>query len=605
MTRNASTAIPRVQPPPMALSDIASFRAAYASAQDPGDVLRTVYGRIDAFGQSQAWISRLPLDAALQMLGDAVARKAKGEDLPLFGIPFAVKDNIDVAGLATTAGCAEFAYRPERHAFVVQQLIAAGAIPVGKTNLDQFATGINGTRSPFGIPTCVFDDRYISGGSSSGSAVTVAGGLVPFSLGTDTAGSGRIPAAFNNIVGLKPTKGLFSSSGLVPAARSLDCITVFATSIDDAVTVSEIASGFDAEDAFSRQAPAATWSVAGQRERFRFGVPSKAYLEFFGDAEAEALFDAAIARMEAIGGTRVTFDYAPFRNTAELLYAGPWVAERLAATSDFARDHADAINPVVRDVIMVAKTMTAEDAFKGQYRLAELMREAEQTWQSIDVMLLPTAPTIYPVADMLADPIRLNSNLGIYTNFVNLMDLSAIAVRAGFRSNGLPFGVTLIGRAFEDGAIAALGNRFEGGQHSPASLSSAKQSGRISIAVVGAHLSGQPLNPQLQERDGRLLATTRTAPGYALYALDGSVPAKPGLIRDADAAGHIEVEIWDLPAEGFGTFVDAIPAPLGIGTLTLEDGSQVKGFLCEPFALKGATDITHFGGWRAYRASVV
>lgn len=602
MTRNAPIAIQPSQPSPIERCDLAFFEAAYAAARDPADVLREVYGRIDAFGQSQAWISRLPLDDALQMLGEAVARKAKGEDLPLFGIPFAVKDNIDVAGLSTTAACPEFAYRPERHAFVVQKLIAAGAIPVGKTNLDQFATGINGTRSPFGIPTCVFDDRYISGGSSSGSAVTVAGGLVPFSLGTDTAGSGRIPAAFNDIVGLKPTKGLFSNSGLVPAARSLDCITVFATSIDDAVTISEIASGFDAEDAFSRQAPDTTWSATVWPERFRFGVPSKEYLQFFGDAEAEALFDAAIARLEAIGGTRVTFDYAPFQNTAALLYAGPWVAERLAAISDFAKDHVEAINPVVRDVIMVAKTMTAEDAFKGQYRLAELMREAEKVWQTIDVMLLPTAPTIYKVEDMLADPIQLNSNLGIYTNFVNLMDLSAIAVRAGFRPNSLPFGVTFIGRAFEDGLIAALGNRFEG-QPDPAST--AATSGRISIAVVGAHLSGQPLNPQLQERHGRLLATTRTATGYALYALDGSVPAKPGLIRDAAAPGQIEVEIWDLPAEGFGTFVGAIPAPLGIGTLTLEDGSQVKGFLCEPFALKGATDITHFGGWRAYLASLV
>jgi allophanate hydrolase len=586
-------------------SDLASYQAAYAAGVDPVQVLNELYGRIDQCIDSPVWISVLPRDKALEMLAAAQRRKEGGAELPLFGIPFAVKDNIDVAGLPTTAGCPEFSYAPKRHAFVVEQLIAAGAIPIGKTNLDQFATGLNGTRTPHGIPRCVFNEKYISGGSSSGSAVAVASGLVPFSLGTDTAGSGRVPASFNNLVGLKPTKGLFSNSGVVPAVRSQDCISVFARNIDDALTVSRIAAAYDAEDAYSRQAPVTTLSEKEWPPRFTFGVPTAEHLQFFGDKDAEAIFKAAIQRLEDMGGTCIPFDYAPFKQAAELLYAGPWIAERLAAIETFANEHADAVNPVVRNIICSAKNISAVEAFKGAYCLAELTRIAEATWQHIDVMLLPTAPTIYTVEEMLADPVRLNSNLGLYTNFVNLMDLSAIAVPAGFRPNGLPFGVTLIGRAFEDGAIASLGKAFveQGEVSALVDKSSLSKENTIAIAVVGAHLSGQPLNHQLIDRNGRLKATMRTAPGYALYALNESTPAKPGLIRNANAAGNIEVEIWELPVTGFGSFVSEIPAPLGIGTITLEDGSLVKGFLCEPYALETATDITHFGGWRAYWAT--
>jgi allophanate hydrolase len=586
------------------LSDLASYQAAYASGIDPAQVLRDLYSRIEKTGKKPVWISLLPLDVALATLLEAQRRKEKGEVLPLFGIPFGVKDNIDVAGLPTTAGCAEYAYTPERHAFVVEKLVAAGAIPIGKTNLDQFATGLNGTRSPYGIPRCTFDEKYVSGGSSSGSAVAVANGMVAFSLGTDTAGSGRVPASFNNLVGLKPTKGLFSNSGLVRAARSLDCISVFANSVDDALTVTRIAAGYDAEDAFSRQAPEPTLTERDWPARFKFGVPAAEHLQFFGDNEAKALFDVAIRRLEEMGGERITFDYTPFKQTAELLYAGPWVAERLAAIQAFANEQPEAIHPVVRDIIFSAQGMSAVDAFNGQYQLAEYVRAAESTWRQIDVMLLPTAPTIYTVDDMLADPVRLNSNLGLYTNFVNLMDLSAIAIPAGFRTNGLPFGVSLIGRAFEDGAIASLGKAFidEEARKIAHINSPVPQKTTVAIAVVGAHLSGQPLNYQLTEREGKLRSTARTARGYALYALGDSIPAKPGMIRDRDAAGNIEVEIWELPVEGFGSFVNEIPAPLGIGTITLEDGSQVKGFLCEAYAVETARDITHYGGWRAYRA---
>ena len=367
-----------------------------------------------------------------------------------------------MAGVSTTAGCPEFSYVPEKNAFVIDRLIAAGAIPIGKTNLDQFATGLNGTRSPYGIPACVFDERYISGGSSSGSAVAVARGLVAFSLGTDTAGSGRIPAALNNLVGVKPTRGLLSNNGLVPAARSLDCISVFARTIDDAMLVADIASSYDPDDPFSRTAPEKAKSAKQWSAPFTVGIPAKEHLEFFGDAQAESLFDDMVQRIERLGATWVTFDYTPFKLAAEMLYAGPWVAERLVAIDNFATENTEAIHPVVRGIILSGKSMSAVDAFKGQYRLAELTREAEATWQKIDVMLLPTTPTTYTIDAMLADPVRLNSNLGLYTNFVNLMDLSAIAFPAGMRTNGLPFGVSLIGRAFDDAAIAELGKLLMG-----------------------------------------------------------------------------------------------------------------------------------------------
>lgn len=595
---------------PHSYTGFSELKAAYAQGLDPAVYLREIYESIARAGERPVWIRLVPLEEALNLLQDASLRQKKGESLPLFGIPFAIKDNIDVAGVPTTAGCPEYAYMPERHATVVARLIAAGAIPIGKTNLDQFATGLNGTRSPHGSPRCVFDNRYISGGSSSGSAVAVASGLVCFSLGTDTAGSGRVPASFNNIVGLKPTKGLLSSSGVVPAVRSVDCVSVFAATVEDALEVTRIASGYDETDSYSRQAPENTFAPKPWQPGFRFGVPEEKYLDFLGDEQAEHLYKAAVSRLESLGGIRTCFDYKPFSEAASLLYAGPWLAERLAAIKVFAKTSPGAIHPVVRDIIHAAEKMTAVDAFEGQYRLAELVRNAETEWQHIDVMLLPTAPTIYTVEAMLSDPIRLNSNLGLYTNFVNLMDLSAIAVPAGFRPDGLPFGISLIGRSFEDGAIASLADKMHKSLLADEKLAKPSHPitrtspDTIGIAVVGAHLAGQPLNSQLRERGGKLRRATRTATGYALYALNDSVPPKPGLIRDTQARGLIEVEIWDLPPEGFGTFVNEVPAPLSIGTVKLEDGSTVKGFLCEPYAIAGTPDITNYGGWKAYRASL-
>jgi allophanate hydrolase len=389
-------------------------------------------------------------------------------------------------------------------------------------------------------------------------------------------------------------------------------VSVFAGSVDDALEITEIAAGFDAEDSYSRPTPAGAFDGAAWAPGFRFGVPRKTP-DFFGDAQAEQLFQGAVAQLTALGGIAVPFDLAPFQEVALLLYAGPWVAERLAAIKDFARSAPDSIFPVVRDIIFGGEKYSAVDAFEGQYKLAELNRRADAEWAGMDVMLLPTAGTIYTIADMLADPVRLNSNLGAYTNFVNLMDLSAIAVPAGFRPNGLPFGVTLIGRAFEDGAIATLADRLHRrleqpaigntGHVLPAPRTRPVAATRIEVAVVGAHLTGQPLNHQLTGRGAHLVRTAQTGPGYRLLALTGTTPPKPGLSFDGEGAGGIEVEVWSMPAGAFGGFVAEIPPPLGIGTLTLDDGTQVKGFICEGHALATATDITLHGGWRAYLAA--
>jgi len=588
--------------------DIATVAGLYRSgALTPTALLAQVLDRIAAGTDPAVWIS---VRDRADLLADAAALEAAGPqpDQPLWGIPFAVKDNIDVAGLPTTAACPAFAYTPDRDATVVARLRAAGAIPVGKTNLDQFATGLNGTRSPYGAPRSVFHPDYIAGGSSSGSAVAVAAGQVCFALGTDTAGSGRVPAAFNNLVGIKPSKGLLPTTGVVPACRSLDCVSVLSATVADGDLVRRVAQGPDAADAFSR--PAEDRALTG----LRFGVLAGDEREFFGDREAEALYDAAVARLESLGGTAVPIDYAPFRQSAQLLYGGPWVAERLAAVEAFADRRADAMDPTVRAIILSARAVSAVEAFRGQYRLAALAQATRAVWQAVDLLLLPTAPTIHTVADMLADPVALNANLGRYTNFVNLLDLAAVAVPAGFRADGLPFGLTLVAPAMTDGDLALLADRLHraggygiGGDRAAAipgqPLPTLPRDGDIPLLVVGAHLSGQPLNHQLTGAGGRLLETVRTAPGYRLYALAGTTPPKPGLVRDPAFGGPgIEGEVWSLPAAAFGRFVAAIPAPLGIGRVTLADGRQVSGFLCENAALAGAEEITTLGGWRAFLA---
>jgi allophanate hydrolase len=566
------------------------------------DTIAAIYDRIESAPLHPVWISLVPREAALER-----ARRLEDDSsataMPLYGRPFAIKDNIDLAGLPTTAGCPAYAYSPHSDATVVAGLIAAGAIPIGKTNLDQFATGLVGTRSPYGACSSMFDSRYISGGSSAGSAVAVASGLVEFSLGTDTAGSGRVPAAFNGLVGLKPTRGLLSMAGVVPACRSLDCVSIFARTCGEALDVWNAARGFDPLDAYSRAAsPTQLGTAAGLAAgAFRFGVPPADQLEFFGDDEAAQLYAQAVNGLEAIGGEKVEIDFRIFRDAANLLYSGPWVAERLAAIGPFVEKHSSEMDPVVRQIISGASRFSAVETFRAMYRLQELTRAAAAEWVRMDVLALPTTGTIYTHEAIAADPITLNTNLGYYTNFVNLLDLAAVAIPAGFHTNGLPFGISLIGPAFSDEALLALADRFLRPQ---ASAEIPRAPGCIRLAVVGAHLTGQPLNGQLTGIGARLAATCRTAPGYRLYALSGSAPPKPGLVREPGFHGPgIEVEVWNIPEDRFGGFVAAVPPPLGIGNATLDSGESVKCFICEPYAVADASEITQFGGWRAYLAS--
>jgi allophanate hydrolase len=587
--------------------DIETLSAAYRQRRiTPVRLIEGLLARMDAEHGQPVWIYRLPADEVLRY-AHALEQRSPAE-LPLYGIPFAIKDNIDLAGTPTTAACPAYAYRPEQSAFAVRKLIEAGAIPIGKTNLDQFATGLTGTRSPYGACPNAFDPGYISGGSSSGSAVAVAKGWVSFALGTDTAGSGRVPAAFNNLVGLKPTPGLISTSGVVPACRSLDCVSIFALTAGDARRVFRVVATFDPSDPYARCDGTARPEFA---ERFRFGVPRPDQLEFFGDKDAERLFAAAAERLEAIGGRRIEIDFAPFLETARLLYEGPWVAERYLAIRDLLDRDPDAVYPVTRTIIERGKHHSASDTFAAFYRLMALKRAAEEVWTQADIILTPTTGTIYRIAEVEADPVRLNSNLGYYTNFMNLICLAAVAVPGGFNPGGLPFGITLFAPAGSDHALLNLAERLHyaagltmgaTGQPLPAPSSQPEREkpGHVRIAVCGAHLSGLPLNGQLTRRRGRLVKVTRTAPSYRLYALpDGK---RPGLLRQAPGAA-IEVEVWELPVAEFGGFVAEIPAPLGIGSLELEDGECVQGFLCEAYAVADALDITGHGEWKSYLRS--
>jgi len=550
-----------------------------------------------AASAAAAWICRVER---------AIAAPGGG---PLTGLRFAIKDNIDVAGQPTTAGCPEFAYRPDHHATVVQKLLEAGAALQGKTNLDQFACGLNGTRSPYGAVPNAFDPRYISGGSSSGSAFVVATGEVDFALGTDTAGSGRVPAGLNNIVGLKPSRGLISARGVVPAARSVDCVSIFAPSVGMAARVLAQARGHDPEDPYSRKMTltAQPWPAG-----FRFGVPDR--LEFFGDAQARDAFADAVHRLAGPGRrpgrrstTRRSGEAAARRCTDSAL-----VAERYAAIRAFfdAREN-DVMEPV-RSIIGSGRGYAAADLCDAQTRLRALGQVAHAMWDRISVLVVPTAPTHYTVAQLQADPIALNRNLGAYTNFVNLLDYAAIAVPSSLRPDGLPFGITLVGPCASDLQLAELGQRYH---HAtgltlgatgrplppPEPIAGLQRPDTVPVAVVGAHLSGLPLNGQLLERGATLRGAAQTVPDYRLFALPGTTPPKPGLVRvDRGAGAAIAIEVWDMPIAHYGSFVAAIPAPLGIGTLELAGGERVQGFLCEAQATAGARDISHFGGWRAY-----
>lgn len=588
---------------------ISAIHAAYRSGEvTPQQLLADCLQQAQQ-DQRHVWISLLSDEQLTQYLQGLAGHSP--DDLPLFGIPFAIKDNIDLADLPTTAACPDYSYQPPESAFVVQQLIAAGAIPLGKTNLDQFATGLVGVRSPYGASQNSIAPDYISGGSSSGSAVAVATSQVCFSLGTDTAGSGRVPASFNNILGLKGTKGRISCSGVVPACKSLDCVTIFAQTAADLAAVWQVAAKFDPQDPFAREAlPAKAIAAA-----FRFGVPAKEQLRFFGDEAAETLFWQSVRTLEALGGKAVTIDLEPFLQAARLLYEGPWVAERLAAIKDFFRADPGRCLPVIQTIVGGAESRSAVDAYEALYELQRLKRIADAELAKVVLIVTPTAGTIYKIGEVLDDPIRLNSNLGYYTNFMNLLDYSAIALPCGFRAGGekqdLPFGITLFAPAFQDEVLLALGDQWQrqlalplGASHQPLPANTPvvamPRANTIDVVVCGAHLSGLPLNWQLTERNAVLVQTTTTAVCYRMYALAGGPPYRPGLIRDEPAGQAIAVEVWRVPAEHFGSFVAGIPAPLGIGKVQLADGAWVSGFICEPYGISGAEEITALGGWRHY-----
>lgn len=584
---------------------------AYRGGLKPTQFIARLLDTIDANETQGLWITRLSRDAVMQSAAALEGRSPA--ELPLYGIPFAIKDNIDLAGVPTTAACPDYAYTPQASAFVVQQLIAAGAIPIGKTNLDQFAAGLVGTRSPYGACANSFDGAYIAGGSSSGSAVAVAKGFVSFALGTDTAGSGRVPAGFNNIVGLKPSCGRLSTRGVVPACRSLDCVSIFAGSTQCAERVLAVAGAHDAQDPFAR--PTATAQGLGRvlgADPLTIGVPQREQLQFFGDAEYERLFDAALECFEHNGARITRIDFTPFIEAAQLLYQGPWLAERYLAIQPFIEHHPQSLHPITRTIIEGGRKPTAIDAFAAQYRLQALRQTAAASFTAMDLLLTPTAGTIFRIDAVNAQPIQLNTQLGYYTNYMNLLDLAAVAVPAGFRSDGLPFGITLVGPRGYDEALLAIAGRVHpmfaptvGATHQRTPLPRAETSVRtdfIPVVVCGAHMRGLPLNHQLRERNAYFMRSTRTAPLYRFYALSGGPPRRPGLVRVPKDGAAIDVEVWAVPAEHFGTFVAGIPSPLGIGKVLLEDGSAEPGFICETSVIADAEDITQLGSWRKFIA---
>ena len=588
---------------------VAAITAAHrAGTLSPAQTVARSYLRIRNYNDPAVFIS---LRNENEAIAEAESLKAKdARDLPLFGVPVAVKDNIDVMGLPTTAACPAFAYSPSHDATSVARLREAGAIIIGKTNLDQFATGLVGTRSPYGIPGNPIRSDLIPGGSSSGSAVAVAAGLVPLSLGTDTAGSGRVPALFNNIVGLKPSLGMVSTAGLAPACRTLDCVSVFSLTVDDAITALAAMAGPDGADPFSRDRPLG--QLTPLPARLRLGIPRNGQLIFFGDKTAEAAYGEAMKRWSALGAELVEFDLEPFYETARLLYEGPWVAERYLVIRNLLASSPDSIHPVTREIIAPGSRLMATETFSALYRLQGLRKIAERTFANIDAIVLPTAPTVYTTKQVLANPIELNSRLGTYTNFVNLLDLCGLALPASMRPDDIPFGITLLAPAGRDALLASIGRVFHadtrltvgarGVTQPPLAPLQAPTGGDLTIAVVGAHMSGMALNGELRMLGGRLIEQAITAPDYKLYALP-TTPPKPGMLRvDAGQGAAIELEVWALAASAFGAFVAAIPPPLSIGTIRLADGRNVKGFLVEAAGLEGARDITAFGGWRTYMA---
>jgi allophanate hydrolase len=555
------------------------------------------------------WIHLLTADEIQPYIDNLMTKSP--QECPLWGVPFAIKDNIDLAGIPTTAACPEFSYVPDQSAHVIAQFIEAGAIPLGKTNLDQFATGLVGTRSPHGATPNSFNKAYISGGSSSGSAVATASGVVTFALGTDTAGSGRVPACFNNLVGLKPSKGLLSTSGVVPACRSLDCVSIFSLTADDARTVFSVAADFDPTDCFARQNPITNQGCVELAEAFTFAVPLDNQLKFFGDEAYKQAYQNAIEQLESIGGTKVVIDFSPMLDAAQLLYEGPWVAERYVATKDILLNNPSAMMSVTKTIIEGGAKPTAADTFEALYKLHALKQLADEIVSKVDVLMTPTAGRHYTIVEIEAEPIIRNSHLGYYTNFMNLLDFSAIAVPTCLTDNNMPFGVTLFSAAMTDQRLLTLAKRIQDSNQLPLgatenryqitenSVTSSK--GFIDLVVCGAHLSGMVLNHQLIERGAILKQTTESAANYRMYAVPGKVE-RPAMIRDEQNGESFAVEVWTLPISDFGSFVQGIAQPLGIGKVELSSGQYLTGFIAEGYAQRMGTDISQFKGWRAYQA---
>jgi len=581
----------------------------------PTQIIEKILQRCKQFSDYNIWIRLLSREELIPYLYNLENKNI--DNLPLYGIPFAIKDNIDLAGIETTAACPGFAYTPEKSAFVVSQLINAGAIPIGKTNMDQFATGLVGTRSPEPWGACKnsFNKEYISGGSSAGSSVAVSQGLVSFSLGTDTAGSGRVPASFNNLVGLKPSKGLLSMTGVVPACRSLDCVSIFALTTDDANAVFEQAAVYDVEDQYARENRFDNnhRHYGTPEEGFTFAVPQDDQLEFFGNISAQKLFAQSVTEMQELGGIKKVLDFTPFLEAALLLYEGPWVAERYVAIEKIITQQADELLPVIKTIIGSGESKAATDAFKAEYKMQMYRVQAKQILADFDFLVTPTAGTIYTIDEVNANPIRLNSNLGYYTNFMNLLDCASVAIPVGFLENGLPWGISLVSTCMKDRKLLSYANKWQqfkklklGNMDLALPLTTTKSisfSDAIHIIVCGAHLDGLALNWQLVERGGLVQEKTTSSKKYRMFVIEGALP-RPGLVRDEDNGKAIDIEIWQLPKAEFGSFVAGIPGPLGIGKVETLDGRWLPGFICEGYAVEGAKEISNLGGWKQYLATL-
>jgi allophanate hydrolase len=544
-----------------------------------------VYRRIVDSGRSEVFIHLRP-----QADVEADFLVARG---PLAGLLLAVKDNVDVAGVPTTAACPGFKYVPDADAPAVSALKAAGAVVIGKTNLDQFATGLVGTRSPYGAVRDSRRPEYISGGSSSGSAVAVALGFADIAIGTDTAGSGRVPAGLQGLVGIKPTVGVVSTEGVVPACASYDCVTIFATDLSTAQA---------AMSAMSAAAPQRSWPEdipLAAPPAPRIAVPAE-LPEL--DADWRAAFAAAVHRAQAAGCDIVPIAMDAFFTAADLLYNGALVAERWDAAGGFVSDAtADAgLDPTVAAIIIAAGGHSAADLLRDRRRVEELRGEALVQLTGCDALLVPTAPTHPRIAEVAADPVGVNTRMGRYTNFCNLFDMCAIAIPAGAVTDGAQFGVTLLAAAFHDAVIADLAGRLLGAP-SAAGWPELGGAAVAELAVFGAHLRGQPLEHQLTSRGARWVGAIKTAPHYRLYALD-TVPAKPGLVRATKGGATIMGERWALSRAALGDFLDELPAPMMLGKVELDDGTWITGFGCDHAAVRQGRDITQYGGWLAAHA---